>query len=63
MSYIKKALVWAYGDSFKYIGFMLCAFLAVAFLQFLIVYPIETITAIVLGFIFWTLFVFWSEFK
>lgn len=60
---MKKALKWAYGDSVKYIGFMAAVFAFVAFLQVLIVYPIQTLATIVIGFFIVVAFMFFSEYK
>lgn len=49
MKYIIKAFKWAYGDSLRYIAFFLAIAIFVLFLMTLLAYPVETLTAIVIG--------------
>jgi hypothetical protein len=60
---MKKALLWAYGDSVRYIAFMLGVAAFVTFLQVLIVFPWQTITTILIGFAAYTLFTLASEWR
>lgn len=58
---IKKALHWAYGDSLKYIGFMLAMATFIGVLMTIIAYPVQTITFLVIGGAAYTMFTFFSE--
>lgn len=60
---ILKALKWAYGDSLRYIAFMVSAYLVVGFAFIFIVYPWQTIATLVGGFVLWTLFLLFSEWR
>lgn len=62
-TYMKKALRWAYGDAWKYIGMMAAVFVFVAFLQVLIVYPIQTLATLLIGFFIVVAFTFFSEYR
>jgi uncharacterized PurR-regulated membrane protein YhhQ (DUF165 family) len=61
MKFIIKAFKWAYGDSLKYIGFMLAFAAIVALLQLFIVYPIQVLTFGLLTTVAIILFTFFSE--
>lgn len=63
MKYLKKALMWAYGDSLRYIVFMALVAFAIALLQVFIVYPIQVLTTLVVGFIVVVLFMLVTEWK
>lgn len=61
MKYITSALKWAYGDSLRYIAFMLSIAIFVVFLMTLIAYPVQTIAFLVIGTAVVVLFNFFNE--
>jgi len=61
MKYIINAFKWAYGDSLKYIAFLLGVAAFVAALQLFIVYPVQVLATLIIGFVVWVLFAFFSE--
>lgn len=58
---ILKILKWAYGDSLKYIGFLVAVFLAVAALEIFIFYTWAVILIAVVVCIVLPLFLFFNE--
>ena len=63
MKTIAKVFKWAYGDSIRYIAFLLAMATFVGFLQVLIVYPVQTIATILIGFVGIVLFTLFTEWK
>lgn len=60
---IKKALVWAYGDTVRYVAFLFAVAALVAFLQVLIVYPVQVVLTALVGFAVYALFCLATEWR
>ncbi len=56
-----KALKWGYGDSWRYLGFMVAMTIFLGFLMTLIAYPIQTIAFLLIGGVACLLFNFFTE--
>ncbi len=63
MRLVLKAFKWAYGDSIRYITFLFAMSLFIGFLQVLIVYPVQVVATILIGFVTIVLFTLFTEWK
>lgn len=61
MPFIWKALKWAYGDSLRYIGFMLAVAAVASFAIVFLSYPLQTVFSLIAIFVVVTLFLFFHE--
>lgn len=61
MQQISKAFKWLFKDVLKMLGFLVCLTLIIWGLMTFIAYPIQTITTLVIGFIAYALFCFFTE--
>lgn len=61
LRWIAKAWMWYFKDFWKYLGFLVTVAGVIAVLQALLVYPVQVITAIVIGVVVIAAWCFWID--
>lgn len=61
MKYLVSFIKWYIDGAWRFLGFLFTVTAAVAFLQVLIVFPVQVMATIIIGFVIYASFLFFSE--